>query len=366
MEIKGLYEKRGWWYYQPATGEDGVRPKAIALRTQDSEAAVRLAFDERERMQLVTAAVSGRMSQAITEYLRDRAAERKHTAKTAYNTERSLRQICADLKNPKITDLTPEKLKTWGTDLCGRASRVAIRGSDSKVKKRKNTRLSDATIAAYSRVFRAFVTWAYKKGKLLRNPADSLPSGRSKATRKIRACTFAQRDKLVDQAPTPELAFILHLGLFAGLRFGEILAMEPAWMWFNDDKTQGTINVQETKHWKPKDKEARSIKMAPRLLAFLREWPIKGEFVLRPQKSKFPKPPKYRYNPEISFGKHVAKCGVPWLPYHDMRHSFGAHLAQRGATMVKIAEVLGDDVSVVERHFVTFLPDGDDAISLLG
>jgi len=175
MKIKGLYEKRGWWYYQPPTGDDGVSPKAIALRTQDSEGAVRLAFDERERMQLVTAAVSGRMSQAIAEYLRDRAAARKHTAKTAYNTERYLRQICADLKHPKIADLTPEKLATWANDLCGRDCRVAMRGADSKVKKRKNARLSDATIAAYSRVFRAFVTWAYKKGNFCEIPRTRCP-----------------------------------------------------------------------------------------------------------------------------------------------------------------------------------------------
>lgn len=35
QKIKGLYEKRGWFYYQPPTGDDGVRPKAIALGTTD-------------------------------------------------------------------------------------------------------------------------------------------------------------------------------------------------------------------------------------------------------------------------------------------------------------------------------------------
>jgi len=49
QKTKGLYEKRGWFYYQPPTGEDGVRPKAIALGTTDFLEAINLSYSERDR-----------------------------------------------------------------------------------------------------------------------------------------------------------------------------------------------------------------------------------------------------------------------------------------------------------------------------
>jgi hypothetical protein len=39
MKIKGLYQKRGWYYYRPAQ-KGGVRPPAVALGTKDEEAAI--------------------------------------------------------------------------------------------------------------------------------------------------------------------------------------------------------------------------------------------------------------------------------------------------------------------------------------
>ena len=362
MKIKGLYRKRGWWYFQPATGADGVRPGAIALRTQDDEEAARMAFEEIERFQAAAGASRGRMDQAVRQYLKARADARAHTDRTAYNTEKALLQICEDMGNPKLADLTAEKCAAWAVDVRARGRRVAIRGS--KVKVKRNKPVSDATVAAYSRVFRAFLGWAHGEGKILRNPSSALPAGRMKASRKMRFCTIAERDSLLDSAPD-DLALILHLGFLAGLRFGEILAMEPDWFWFSEDGGRGKITVQRTAHWQPKDKEARVVPMAPRLLAFLAGLKVKGKFVLRPDKGKWPKPPKYRYNPSVAFAKHAAACGVSWLSYHDMRHSFGAHLAQRGAKIIEIAALLGDDVGVVEAHYVGFLPAGDDVVGLL-
>lgn len=192
-------------------------------------------------------------------------------------------------------------------------------------------------------MLRAFINWCHEKGRILKKPSKSIPSGRCKKTRKMRFTTFKERDLLLDRVTKPELAFIYHVGFLAGLRFGEMLAMEPDWLWFSDDGAHGKIFVQETKFWKPKDKEAREVPMAPRLLAFLKKWEIEGSFVLKPTKSAFPEAPKYRFNPEVSFRKHAVNCGVPWLTYHDMRHSFGAHLLQRGAKIADVADLLGDD-----------------------
>jgi integrase len=367
MKIKGLYEKRGWWYYQPATDAHGNRPKAIALRTKDSQEAIDLAFNEQERFQLVAASVDGRMAQAIEHYLKDKLATREHLPNTSYKTGKALKQICAEMGNPKLSELTEKKIKEWATQLRARECRVAIRVKKAagEVRSRKKSSVSDSSVAAYSRQLRAFTNWCHEKGKVLKNPTKSIPSGRCKKTRKMRFTTFAERDRLLDQVTRPDLAFLYHVGFLAGLRLGEMLAMEADWLWFSDDGEYGIIRVQETEFWKPKDKEAREIPMAPRLLKFLKQWPIEGRFVLKPKKDVFPEAPKYRYNPEASFKKHAVNCGVPWLTYHDARHSFGAHLLQLGATIADVAELLGDDVIVTESHYAGLMKAKRGVVALL-
>lgn len=86
QKIKGLYEKRGWFYYQPPTGDDGVRPKAVALGTQDFLEAINLSYAERDRFQLVADSVKGRMAPAIDLYIKEKLAARAHTPKTSYNS----------------------------------------------------------------------------------------------------------------------------------------------------------------------------------------------------------------------------------------------------------------------------------------
>jgi integrase len=370
MKIKGLYEKRGWWYYQPPTNTNGVRPKAIALRTKDPQEAIDLSFTEMERIQLVAAAVDGRMAQAIEQYLQAKLALRKHGPKTSYSTGKALRQICQELGNPKLNELTEKKIEDWAKDLSARKCRVAIRGSKklkrtSGIKERAGTSVSDSTVAAYARMFRAFLNWLHANGKILRNVKNAAPSGKSKKTRKMRFTSFAERDLILDTAPNPDIAFIVHLGFLAGLRFGEILAMQPDWLWFHETKEEGSIRIQETKFWKPKDREARDVPMPPRLVRFLKQWPKEGEFLLRPEKDVFPAPPEYRYNPKVSFGKHATKCGVPWLSYHDMRHSYGAHLIQRKATLAELAKLLGDELSVVEKHYAGLMEARHNLAQLL-
>ena len=101
------------------------------------------------------------------------------------------------------------------------------------------------------------------------------------------------------------------------------------------------------------------------LIEFLSNWPIEGPFVLMPQKTVFPAPPKYRYDPSSSFQQHAAWCGAACFTYHDMRHSYGGHLIQLGATVAEVAALLGDDVTVTENHYAGLLPARHDVVARL-
>lgn len=368
MKISGLYQKRGWWYYQPPTGTNGTRPSAIALKTRSAEEAIDLAFTLRDQAQLIAAATKDRMSGAIEQYLSEKLALGKHEKIASYKTGKALRQICSEMGDPKLNEITEEAIKEWVLHLRKRKCKLAIRRSTGvgTVRERPKTAVGDATVAAYSRILRGFITWIHEEGRIVRKPMKELPSGRCKKTRKMRFTTLMERDLLLEVVTRPDLAFILHLGFHGGLRFGEILAMEPDWLWFAENGNLGKIRVQETKFWKPKDKEAREVPMSPTLLDFLKSWPVEGRFLLEPRKNIFPDPPKYRYHPRAGFAKHVALCGIPWLTFHDMRHSCASHLIQRGASLAEVAAFLGDELSVVEKHYAGLLPSSHDVAARLG
>ena len=46
-KIKGIEQKRGWYYYRPSQAGLKVRPKAIALKTTDLDEAIQKVIDLR-------------------------------------------------------------------------------------------------------------------------------------------------------------------------------------------------------------------------------------------------------------------------------------------------------------------------------
>jgi integrase len=118
------------------------------------------------------------------------------------------------------------------------------------------------------------------------------------------------------------------------------------------------LTVKETPFWKPKDKEARTIEVHPRLVAFIGRYGLKSPFMLAPRKQVWKPEPAYRFNPKKAFATHSNKHGVPFCTYHTMRHSLAVHLASAGMSMIEIAQILGDSVRVVESNYVSFAPRG--------
>lgn len=214
--------------------------------------------------------------------------------------------------------------------------------------------MSEASIGSYLRRLSGFLSWLVAEKHLREHPMKGIRLGRVKKTRREKFCTVEQRETLLEEPPNAEIDLILHLGFFAGLRFGEMLAMQPCWL---SPRPGGMVlTVQETADWKPKDKEARSIPVHPRLEEALARCGTGNGYVLAPYKGEWKDPPAYRYNPKKGLKAHVTKCGLAWVTYHTLRHSFATHLAMKGAAMVEIAEVLGDSLRVVEDTYVGYAP----------
>jgi len=147
---------------------------------------------------------------------------------------------------------------------------------------------------------------------------------------------------------------IARLGIRAGLRRGEIHTLQ----WSSVDFAQNMIRVEGNNGWQPKDHEARGIPMTKDLATHLKSLPYRTGFVLGADRPSLDVMTSY-------FKKLIKKAELEGN-IHKCRHTFGSHLAQKGASPRQIQELMGHS-SLKTTEIYMHLSPGNlrSAISLL-
>lgn len=361
-KVKGLYLKWDFWYWQPPTPKDGSgRPKPINLKTQDYVTAVGEVASRIQDGRLTEAAGRGTVDKLLPKY---HAAKRGDKAHTRRMRECVLASFSKALNNPRVHDITPEMMSDWIEEL---KKRPAVKRSKT---------LSPASVKSYLIAVRAFLNWAREQRLIREDPAKHLKRyAKVKGTKVQDFFTEEQREKILAAKMDPPVRLMLLAGFFAGLRYQEVMAMNPKWIWISPDGTKGSITVQDTpitfedgteSTWQPKDMEKRAIPMHARLLEFFKEHGNPGPWTVRPDRVHWSKKPQgFRYNARHTLKKLEIECGVGGLNFHKLRHSFGSLLAMKGTPIVTIAALLGDGIQVTEEHYVGFIPGRENPLAVL-
>lgn len=356
MKIKGLYEKRGWWYYQPPQ-VNGIRPKRVALRTKSRAEALRLyevlaKQDFRDRR-------GGQLRAEIDRYLAEKLSRGIHTEKTSRNTGYTLGQL-ADFLGPgkAVGEIRTADMQEW----------VGALG------KTNNSTSINSVVGST----KGFFSWAVKEGLLLESPIAGLELPKKVVTRSESYCSREERDRLIARVDRDDLALILHLGFFAGMRIGEIVEARRDWL----DLDGRVITIRNTSTFTAKGKRTRKIRMSHRLhgfmVGYLERWAdLAGvgsglnDYLLRPDKADGKKwkkagsqPNRWRYDPTRPFKDHARACGLEWIGFHSMRHTFGTLHAMANTPLATIAREMGDDYKTTFNSYVGYTRHGDhsDAI----
>jgi integrase len=154
--------------------------------------------------------------------------------------------------------------------------------------------------------------------------------------------------------PYGTIRALMAVYIYAGLRREEAL-----WLTHDDvDMQRRLIRVvakaAEGKSRQPKTKRNRVVPVSAALLRILGAHIPKHACTWR-----FPSPTGRRWDPDnFSHDLWAINCrhGLSWSCL-DFRHTFGSHLAQKGESLYKIAELMGNSPDICRRHYAALIPE---------
>ena len=186
------------------------------------------------------------------------------------------------------------------------------------------------------------------------NPVDAIPP-RKQDEHQIRFLTLADIDgqlRVLDGQPV--LQTVVAVLIYAGLRREEAL-----WLTHQDvDREAGMIRVWKKtvgdETWRPKTRRNRRVPISAALTRWLNAYrpPHRGPWY-------FPSPTGKRWDPD-NFSQDLRVInrahGLVWSSL-DFRHTFGSQLAQKGESLFKIAELMGNSPEICRRHYAALVPE---------
>ena len=173
VAIKGLYQKRGWWYFSRMRG--GIR-KTIALETREESDAIRMALELANGPDL---AIGGTLEGEIEAFIAFKLARNEFSRFSAENKRLTLKRFARWVgpRTPIPSIKTSDLQRFYGEE----------RG-----------RVTESTAQGYMMCLRSFFTWLQKERTIIAtNPATGISMGRWDYGTKAEYCQPELRDALL-------------------------------------------------------------------------------------------------------------------------------------------------------------------------
>jgi len=208
----------------------------------------------------------------------------------------------------------------------------------------KRTRRSAATVNRYRSALMAVCTWSIKQRlapKGWENPCrkvEALPEKDGV----VRFLSDAERARLLAacrESSWPRLYLIVLLAITTGARRGELLSL-----------TWGRIELERAIAYVPTSKngQPRALPLVPIVLEELKRFASdRAEALLFPGKSRTSSPRHF----ENAWWHALERAEIKGFRFHDLRHTCASYLAQNGASLLEIADVMGHrQLAMVKRY----------------
>jgi len=310
------------WYldYRDAEGKRIQRVADGASSREEAEAALRKAVLAESARMPGASRRKGRIG--FTEFSKMFIDDYAKNVKRSWRSDRSrlgnLERYFKDIYLDEVTPLMIQKSLAW-----------RLKSGNSK-----------STANRYLALLKKLFSLAIEEGYLETNPAAKIKKSSEKDLLKERVLTEDEEARL-KSASYPVLRSIISVALHTGMRLQEILSLR----WGQVDLHKMMLIAERTKSGKP-----RTIPLNAALhdeLLRLRSLDGRSPFVF-----PNPKTGKPLTTVRTAFRAACRRAGISGLRFHDLRHTFGSRLVEKGADIETVRSLLGHASIVVTQRYV--------------
>lgn len=211
------------------------------------------------------------------------------------------------------------------------------------IMKAKAKPLAPATINRYQAALSAVLTWAQRRRIAPKNWHNPCRHVELKAEKNeiVRFLSEAERTALLSACRAsvwPRLYLLVMMGLTTGARRGELEALR----WCDVDLERAEASVLRSKNG-----DKKVLPLVSVVIEELKRFKAPPATLLFPSRRR----PDVAFNFTPAWHAALKTAGVKNFRLHDLRHSCASALAQSGATLLEIADVLGHrQLSVTKRY----------------
>lgn len=263
-------------------------------------------------------------------------------------------QICSNLANYELNELSPIILQCFITDLitCG--------------SKKTGNILSASTVNTIITVLQGSLKTAYNLGYIQNEIGNKIKRPRLKE--KQVTCFSLSEQRLIEEEITenskPKMKGIL-ICLYTGLRIGELMALE----WDDVDFENKSISITKSCFdGKNGDGMFCRITTAPKTSTSVRIIPIPDKLIPVLRELKAVAKNKYLISEsekvlsirsyQRSFERMLKKLGIRQRGFHSLRHTFATRALELGVDVKTVSEILGHrNANVTLQRYAHSMPE---------
>lgn len=232
-----------------------------------------------------------------------------------------------------------------GLSQCRATYYAGLDAAGKPIYKAKRKAIAPATINRYSASIAAVFTWAIKRRVAPKgwvHPCRSIER-RAEHNEQTRFLSEEERVRVLEAckaSPYPHLYLLVLTALTTGARKGELLGLR----WQDIDHGHGVAYVGRSKNGDPK-----TLPLVPAVADLLRSFGARAA----PSSLVFAssRNPSQPYAFEERWKEALRAAKVRNFRFHDLRHTCASMLAQNGATLLEIGDLLGHrQLQVTKRY----------------
>lgn len=245
----------------------------------------------------------------------------------------ALGEISDDHVHDALEDLATKPGRYWaGTDADGEPIMKAKRG-----------RLAPATVNRYAASLGGMLTWAIRRRiapKGFEHPCRGI-ARRREDNERVRFLSPTERARLLEACRASKwsrLYLLVLMALTTGARRGELTGLRGRDL----DLERAVAHVHMTKNG-----DRKVLPLVPAVIDELRRHRVADSALLFASRRR----PDQAYTFESVWATALKTAGIKDFRFHDLRHTCASYLAQDGASLLEIADVLGHrQLSVTKRY----------------